>query len=220
MRPEAFDTIEILGSSEILPLASRQSNSQLQSLTGLAVMGGLAALIVLPQILLAVSAIALPDVRDAIAQRPLVAIELAVALVFWTALLCWPVRRFLSRVQRERQTEISAHAVEVTETRMFGRETWREPVSAYSGLVHFIRSSLSGIRHELVLAHPQAARCVVVLAADRMSEADVQRMAALLHLPVLDAAQVFGWAAKNRAAAASVEDALSPRQHHEIAIAA
>ena len=63
---------------------------------------------------------------------------------------------------------------------LFAGKIWEEPVARYTGVAHHIRTSLSGTRHELVLAHPDRARSILISAAPDISQDDVDRICTLL----------------------------------------
>ena len=78
-----------------LPITLKQSNPKLSRLPGLMLMTALAAMIVLPQVTLAAYAVASSNVRSALMDHPLVALQLAAALAVWVALVCWPLRNIV-----------------------------------------------------------------------------------------------------------------------------
>ncbi len=170
---ETFDTVETTAPPDGCVWRSEQRNSTLARLPGVTLLSALAGLIVAPQIALAAYALGDAQSRATIAQDPIVAVQLAIALIFWFGLVIWPLRRGLSRLSQRRVLTIDATTVIVDETNLFGRRRWSEPLASYRGLTHHVRSSLSGLRHELVLVHPDRARSLLVAAAEHMSDADV-----------------------------------------------
>ena len=63
-----------------------------------------------------------------------------------------------------------------------GAPAWNEPLTAYRGVAHHIRTSLSGAQHEIVLVHPDASKSIVLTTADRIGQPQVDAMAALLNV--------------------------------------
>jgi hypothetical protein len=86
---------------------------------------------------------------------------------------------------RSRTIEVAGERVTVVD-RAFGHETsWSAPVSDFLGVAPFLRASLSGVRHELVLVHPDRARSLMIAMAPRLMQSEVDRVAAALRLPEL-----------------------------------
>jgi hypothetical protein len=54
------------------------------------------------------------------------------------------------------------------------------PLASYSGVTHRVRASLAGSRHELILVHHEREKSILLSVAPRTSQADVERVAALL----------------------------------------
>ena len=52
----------------------------------------------------------------------------------------------------------------------------------FVGLAPFLRASLSGVRHELIMVHPDRERSVLVAMAPRLMQSDVDHAAAVLGL--------------------------------------
>lgn len=192
MRPEAFESVELLSADGDFPIQSLQSSERWSEIIRLVLLAGLAGVIVLPQIALAVYALLNPETRAMILARPLMTAELAVAMGFWMGLFAWPLRRLLARVNGRRRVEISRSIVAVRDEKLLGTKTWMAPLSAYQGITHRVRASLSGSRHELVLVHPDASRSVLLMVSEYISEAEIQRFANHLGLPQIPAQQVYG----------------------------
>jgi hypothetical protein len=185
MRPEAFERVELLSAAGEFPIHSAQTSKRWSEIIRLVVLTGLAATIVLPQIALALYALGNPETRTLILAKPLMTAELAVALVFWIALFAWPLRRLLARVNGRRKVEISRLIVAVRDEKLLKTDTWSAPLASYTGVSHQIRASVSGSRHELILVHPDKSRSVLLMVAEHISEADIQRFTRLLGLPHL-----------------------------------
>ena len=192
MRPEAFESVELLSADGEFPILSLQSTERWSEVIRLVLLATLAGVIVLPQIALAVYVLANPETRAMILARPLMTAELAVALAFWIGLFAWPLRRLLARVNGRRKVEISRSIVAVRDEKLFGIKTWMSPLSAYKGITHRVRASLSGSRHELVLVHPDPSRSVLLMVSEYISDSEIQRFARHLGLPQIPAQPLSG----------------------------
>jgi hypothetical protein len=189
MRPEAFERVELLSVAGEFPIQSAQTSKRWSEVIRLALLAGLAGVIVLPQIALALYALSNPETRALILDRPLMTAELATALVFWIGLFAWPLRRLHARVNGRRNVEISRLSVTVRDEKLMKTETWSAPLATYTGISHRVRASLSGSRHELILVHPDKSRSVLLMVSEHISEADIQRFTRLLGLPQIPARQ-------------------------------
>lgn len=192
MRPQSFERVEIAGPADEFPLQSRQSAARAPNAFHLSLMTLLAGGIVLPQVAVAGFALGSPELRHIIAEQPAIALQLALALVFWIALFAWPLRALFARLTSHRDVEITPETVAVNDGMAFGSSAWSAPLASYKGVAHHIRSSLSGNRHELVLVHPDPRRSVLLMISDHISEADVARMTTLLRLPQVPASELYG----------------------------
>jgi hypothetical protein len=183
MRPEAFERVELRSGVEAFPLLSEQSSSRPGGIFNLALMSVLAAAIVLPQLALAVHALSLDETRALILSRPLLALDMALAIVFWLALFAWPLKRLVAGLNWRRNIEITRDAVAVRDDTVFGPATWTAPLKDYIGIAHHVRTSLGTARHELVLVHPERGRSVLLLAREHISDVEVRRFCRLLGQP-------------------------------------
>lgn len=203
MRPQFFDFADVSSetdaSTSALPLRSRQGAATAPSLMSFVLLSLLAAAVVLPQLGLAGYALLTPDIRQMIADRPLVAFQVAVAMLFWVALFAWPIRGLFARLTWRRNVEITSENVAVSDTRPFGDSQWTAPLSAYKGVAHHIRSSLSGTRQELVLVHPDSRRSVLLMTAPLITEADIAAMTRLLGRPQIAASELYPLAKRSPA---------------------
>ena len=163
-----------------MPLTVEEKGSRVGRVVHLALVAAAAALIASPILLVTGHAVADPATAlEAIAGRPLAAVQIVLAALVLATLFLLPLLRRAGRALVGRSVTVDGGMVHVSERRLAGTRTWTEPVAAYTGLAHVVRSSLSGTRHELVLAHRDAARTVTVRIAERISEAEV---AATVHL--------------------------------------
>lgn len=103
-----------------------------------------------------------PAARAVVVAQPWVAVQLAAGLCALLGLFGWPLMRLVRAAARRRQVTIADGFVHARTTGLFGARAWSEPLLGYEGVVPRVRSSLSGVHHELVLVHRRPARCVVV----------------------------------------------------------
>ena len=153
----------------------------------------LAGLIVAPQIGLAAYAFASPEVRASLIDHPWVTVELAVALLFWVGLVCWPLRSILMALICHRSVEIRDGEVKVIDETPFSTVAWRAPLTTYEGIALDVRSSLSGIRQEATLLHPNCSRSVVLMVAERIGDREIDELCRVFGLPRLPAGRMRGF---------------------------
>ena len=191
MRLEAFEGSERLGAFRSLPMRSSQGSPAAASIVHLCLLTCLAAAVVAPQIGLAAYAIGSADIRGAILIHPVATFELAVAMAFWIGLFYFPLRALFQRLTWHRDVEITRGGVAVRDHRTFGASAWTAPLSSYRGVAHHVRTSLSSVRHELFLVHPDPARSVLLMTGEHIADADVTCMARLLGVGRVPAAELY-----------------------------
>lgn len=190
MRAERFHP-DVAEAFAALPLKSTQDHRSVSRAIGFGLLSMLAAAVILPLYALAIFGLADAGVRQQVANNPLVATEIALALAFWGFLFGWPLKQFFNRLIRHRSVEITDQSVAVADRTAFGGSTWQAPLKAYLGIAHHVRSSLSGVSHELVLVHPDKHKSVVLLAAEHISDADILRFSGLLNMPQIPAGELY-----------------------------
>lgn len=204
----SFDCIETSFASDGSGLTSIQHNSIGARLPGVALMAILAAFIVGPQLALAGYALTDPLTRTTIAQHPVVALQLAMALAFWIGLVVWPLRLGLARFSRRRTVTIAHRTVSVADGSAWSAATWTAPLSDYLGLASHVKSSLSGITHQVVLVHPERKLSLVLHASEHSSRFDLDRLALQLELPMIAASEIY----RKRRVTADHFNAIAPPQ--------
>jgi hypothetical protein len=177
MRVATFESSLPSGPIDSLPATLFQTSSRLSPL--------LMLVLALPASFAALSPFVLIARQVALDASPFLARQdtsalLFLALVVWTALFCWPVLRLAGTIGRTREIVLWHQCVSVTDQSLSGRRVWSEPLSSYRGLAHFVRSSHSGTRHELVLVHDNAAHSLVLRTADRIGQAEIDALTQLL----------------------------------------
>ncbi len=175
MGPEAFDRVVTRTAPGELPLRVELTNDTWRRLPGIALLFGLAGLIGAPQAALAIYALN--------AASPLIGLELGLGFILLIGLVWWPLRLGITRLAQRRTVEISRDHVFVTDRHLLGDISWSAPISEFAGVAHHLRSSLSGIRHELVLVHPERRRSLILRVSEKISERDLDDMRRLLLTP-------------------------------------
>ena len=129
--------------------------------------------------------------RTLLLARPESAIPLLLGFVTVATLAGLLLRRVAAGLGRSRKIEIAAGDVTVTDIGPFRRRQWREPMTAFDGLAHHIRASVSGSRHELILVHPDRDRSLLLRVAPRISQNEVAAASALLGVPEVPARALY-----------------------------
>lgn len=184
--------VVISGETYRLPITLRRGEPKLARLPGLLLMLTLAALIVIPQIGLAVYAMVSTELRTALAANPIAAVELAVAFAFWSALICWPLRNILVAMATDRIIDIRSGDVMVVDRTPFSTRGWRLPLTSYNGVSVQLRTSLSSIMRDVVLVHPDPRRSVVLATAPQIGKGEILELCRILGLPLLRSDAALG----------------------------
>lgn len=136
-----------------------------------------------------------PAARALLAAQPWAGVQLMLGLVVLMGLFGWPLCQLAGALPRRRRITIAGGWVlaEGLGRLAGGTRPWAEPISAYAGLTHRVRTSLSGVRHELVLVHRRPSRSVILESASHISQEALQaaaRRLALAEIPSREAASV------------------------------
>jgi len=179
MRMASYDRVEPQLPTE-LPVRLMATCSQREAAVLLILAVPAALAVALGSMTLLVHAASAPGARAVLAQHPALGLEIVAGLAFWGCLLGLPLKRLFHRLAVRRTVEIGDGTVRVTEGGHFRTWAWSMPLSAYSGVAHHVRASLSGTRHELILVHPERQKSVLLSLSSRISQGEVDRVAALL----------------------------------------
>lgn len=209
MRIAQFDTVTPRFCEQTLPCRLVQRGSPLGAALVLALLLPVAVLLVIPFAMLMAQIAAEPATRSAIADHPAAAVQIALGIALLAILIGWPVRALIDRLGRYRIVELEHGLVTVTDSGLFSRCTWSEPIDHYLGLAHNVRTTNAGPRHELILVHPQRRAHILLAISDRMSDAEVAEAAARLDLPVVPAHALYRFGFSERRAASST----TPHRH-------
>lgn len=157
---------------------------------GLSVAGLMVAAFLGGMFLLTSEALSEPDAVNLALAQPLATFQIVVGIMMLSALLLVPVRRLVADFGSRGIVEIDGNMVQVSEKRLFSTRKFREPLDAYRGIAHRMRTTVSGVHHELILVHPDARRDVVI-ALDHMEAAiSPASMIARLGLPEISAGDI------------------------------
>jgi hypothetical protein len=120
--------------------------------------------------LLTSEAMSKPEAVSRALAQPLTTVQIVLGLLMLSALLLVPARRVVAGIGRAGIVEIDGNLVKVAEKGFLSARNFCEPLAAYRGVVQRVRTTVSGIHHELVLVHPDARRDVII-ALDGMDPA-------------------------------------------------
>jgi hypothetical protein len=184
-----------------LPVTIEQASSRASAAAGALLLPPVITVMIAPaSLLLASAAPALPSAVD----NPVAAAQVAVGIAAWTGLFIVPVWRLLQRFGGGRSVHIADGMVTVRERTLARASIRHIPLSAFVGIAHHVRSTLSGIRHELYLVHPKRGQSLRIHSSDTISAASVEGVGALLGLPTIPAAELYRFGARPAAAPPAV----------------
>lgn len=158
----------------------------------LALLGAALTLLMVPFWLIGTHLVTDPAARAVVAARPQAALSLGLGLVLLFWIFGWPLAAH-ARCALGRRITIAGGLVRAEGRGLFGPRAWVEPLASYAGVAHRVRSSLSGIRHELILVHRRPSRSVLLLASSQISQETVEaaaRLFALAEIPSREAARL------------------------------
>lgn len=144
----------------------------------------------LPLVLVTAYAAGAPEGLAAVALNPVGSIQAALGLVLWSA-IAWGATRSISSLWRSRTVVVDDRGVVITQLRRSGDVSRAVPMAAYLGLAHVVRTSLSGIHHELVLVGTDAADDVVVRRAERIGALETAAVADALGVAAVPAEALY-----------------------------
>lgn len=172
-----------------LPFSAEQASSRTAAVLILLLLIPVLCLVIVPVAL--VLAFATGEVREAAIQHPLGASILGAGLVLWVALFLVPAKRIVQRFGNRRRVTIVSERVTVADKNLFGSKHWSVPLADYRGVTHHIRSTLSGVRHELILVHRMRNRSVLLHSADAIAQSTIDQATALFRLQQISAHELY-----------------------------
>jgi hypothetical protein len=172
-----------------LPFSFTQQSSRAAAALLILLVLPLLAVVVGPLILILVFAAA--DFVHAVADKPLAVGMLILGLTCLVAAFLVPAHSLIRRLWMTRAVQIVPDRVIVCEYGLLTSKVWSAPLTDFNGVAHHVRASLSGVRHELILVHRNRSQAVLLHAAERISQATIERAAALFGVPELPARELY-----------------------------
>lgn len=177
MRAAAFETILPNGPITCVPLLLVQTPSRSSPVLMLTLALPAALAVLAPFSMIAAHA-ALDS--SVFFENAATSAQLGIALVLWALVFVLPIARRARQLGLTRTISIAGDRVNVTDRSLLGNKTWVQPLSAYRGVAHHVRSSLSGTRHELLLIHPNPSYSLLLRAADKINQAEIDELGIIL----------------------------------------
>ena len=165
--------------------------------------------LMIPVLMLAVTAVAEPASRAMIAGQPMAVAQTAAGLIVWALLWGVPASRFFNRLGRQRSIEIDGTQVRVVDRSMAGTSNWTAELSDFIGLAHHVRASLSGSRHELILVHEDAEKSLLVHAGALVTDRQTADFADQLNQCVVPGSALYASSRRSSPEAAGM-GAMAP----------
>ena len=131
-----------------------------------------------------------PEALNRAIAQPMVTLQVVAGLLLLATFFLIPARRLVSRAVHSGEIEIDDRLVRVSETGYLTRRSFAEPLAAYRGIAHRIRTTLSGVEHELVLVHPDARRDVVIALDGARADMTPAGLMARIGLPEIAAGDI------------------------------
>jgi hypothetical protein len=175
------------------PIRLAQTPSRLGSVLKLMILLPASIALLAPFVLVGAHLINNPATRAVLSEQPQTGVMLMIGLAFWVVLLGWPLHRLVGSVARLRTVSIFNGSVQVADSDVFGEDKWREPVAAFAGLAHNVRTTLSGVRHELVLVHGDREKSVMLAMAPRFAQSDIDALCRLLTVGEVSPKLLYGF---------------------------
>ena len=191
MGPSSFDAVSPPEPVSTLPACVLQSSHRLQTLVSLVILALCGMALAVPYAAVLLHLIDEPSAREAAAGQPGRVLHAGLGLVVGMIIIGWPAGRLARRLVRRRIVTFTRDVVLVEETGLARTVAWTEPLARYEGIAHHVRASLSGIRHEIILVHPDCERSVLFALASRFAQSDVDRACALFGLPEIPAGRLY-----------------------------
>ncbi len=176
---------------EALPIRMTQRASRASSSLMLAILLPGAIAFLYPFALIALHLAIDPAMRAAAIDSQSALPSILTGFAFWIVLFAWPMKRIVDALATSRSIAIEGAHATVTEETLLGTRSWQEPLEAFAGVAHNVRSSLSGYRHELLLVHPDGDKTLLMAVAERFSQADIDRLCAILRCAEISSREAY-----------------------------
>jgi hypothetical protein len=174
-----------------LPFRLEQSSARTSPILLIGVLVPVVSAMIWPFALIAEQLAADPAARAFVATRPETVFQLVTAFAFCAALFGWPLANCARALASKRTITIDGLTVRVVERGLLGTSNWVEPIARYSGIAHRVRASLSGLRHEITLVHPNDNCSVLLAVAPQISQEEFEHLARLLNLAEISSRDAF-----------------------------
>lgn len=129
--------------------------------------------------------------RAASAVGPAVVAQVGIGLVIATGLLLLPLYGVVARLAGRRRIDIDRAHVRIVDSGLLSARTLSTPLDGYRGIAHVVRSTLDGTHHELVLAHDDPRRSVVLASQPVIGPETIEAAVSLLGRPEIPAHDLF-----------------------------
>jgi hypothetical protein len=196
MPQAALEIVGVHQKFDALPLHLTQRFSRTSVVARLTLLVPAILLVLVPVGFFSLSA----NAMEQLTAHPADALLAGFGVALFVSLFGLPFSRAIKALVSKRTVRIEAGVVTVEDRGLLGLSTWTLPLTAYHGVAHVVRTSLSGARHELVLVHPSRSRRVLLCASDKLSETDLDQASQLLSLPRVPANDLYRWPSRPRKA--------------------
>jgi hypothetical protein len=118
-------------------------------------------------------------------------VQLAIGLLAVACIFGWPLVVLARRALGRRRITIGSGTVHSEAVGLISKSSWTEPLAGYAGVSHRVRTSLSGVRHEIVLVHARPSRSVILQSGPQIAPealASAARLFAVAEIPSREAA--------------------------------
>lgn len=132
-----------------------------------------------------------PEGLNLLADKPAAMLKLGLAVSLTLAVAWLPIRALFWRIGRQRTVAFHATQVHVCDQGLLGKTNWSAPFSAFRGVVHHVRATLSGAHHELFLVHPDPARTILLHTASEIPQSTINHYSSLVALPELAPRELY-----------------------------
>ncbi len=193
------------GAFDRLPLRIAQCHPSASGASRIAFVGSMVVELVVVLGGVAVATVAEPASLGVLASRPLATAQIAAGITLWAALMVIPATRLLSRAWLRQEVVVADGHVEIIRRTPLGSRRRLVPLTAYKGIAHHVRASLSGLAHEIVLVHAEPSLTVTLMSAERVTQAMLDEAKLLLGLPEIPARAIYERRSVQRAEASAPE---------------
>jgi hypothetical protein len=201
MPPQAvLDTVACNHPFDRLPLTIDQKSSPISALIMLLLLVPALLVGLVPTALLVAYASSSWGIA---ADNPGAAAQVLVGIAMWTVLFVLPAKRIVQRFGAARRILVDRDFVTVNDRGFFGTHRWSAPLSDYAGVARHLRSTLSGLRHELILVHREPRKSVLLHSGDLASLPTVEQAIKLLALPEIQPRELYSRRMFRKAATAA-----------------